>query len=30
MIKGERNNMGKVEDIGVIGQRREETPRENP
>jgi hypothetical protein len=30
MIKGERNNMGKVEDISVIGQRREETPRENP
>jgi hypothetical protein len=22
--------MGKVEDIGVIGQRREETPREKP
>jgi hypothetical protein len=30
MIKGEGNDMGRDEDMGVIGQKREKTPRENP
>jgi hypothetical protein len=30
MIKGEGNDMGKAKDMGVIGQGREETKRENP
>ncbi len=30
MIKGEGDDMGKVEDMGVIGQKKEETQKENP
>jgi hypothetical protein len=30
MIKGEGDDMDKVKDIGVIGQRREKTRKENP
>jgi hypothetical protein len=30
MIKGEGDDMGKAEDMGVIGQGREKTSRKNP
>jgi hypothetical protein len=30
MIKGEGDNMGKVEDMAVIGSWKEETQKENP
>jgi hypothetical protein len=30
IIKSERDNMGKVEDMGVIGQGREKTRRGKP
>jgi len=30
MIKGEGDNMGRVEDMGVTGQGMEESRRENP
>jgi hypothetical protein len=30
MIKGEGNNMGKAEDMGVTGHGKEKTRRENP
>jgi hypothetical protein len=30
MIKGEGDNMGKAEEMGVINQGKEETKRENP
>jgi hypothetical protein len=30
IVKGKGDNMGKVEDMGVIGQGREETRKEKP
>jgi len=30
MIKGEGDNMGKAEDMGVIGSWKEETQKEKP
>jgi hypothetical protein len=30
MIKGERNDMGMAEDMGVTRYKRKKTPRENP
>jgi hypothetical protein len=30
MIKNEWNDMGKAEDMGVIGQKKEMTRKENP
>jgi len=30
MIKGDENNLGKVEDMGVSSRKKEETRKKNP